>query len=74
MSPRLIEPDKTSSFSAISFASLSPVRADTSKIVFPFITFPSTGIFSPCFIINISPIFISSTLIFSKPFLTFLFA
>ena len=63
----LIEPDKTLLFSFTSTNSLSPVNADSSNFVCPFIIMPSTGILSPFFTIKISSIFISSMSTFETP-------
>jgi len=60
-SPVFMLPDNTFSPSFIFTNSDSPVRDFKSSRVLPFVTIPSNGIFSPPFIINISPIFISFT-------------
>ena len=56
----LIDPLKISSPGVTSLGSDSPVKALVSKEVFPSITIPSNGTFSPGLIIIISPILTSS--------------
>ena len=53
-------PDRTLLFSATSIRLLSPVNAELFIWAFPFITIPSSGIFSPVFTSITSPIFTSS--------------
>ena len=68
-------PLKTSLFTATSAGTDSPVRAAVFKSLSPFTTIPSTGTFSPDFIIMISPTFYFFGEIFTtSPFLSLIFA
>ena len=61
ISPILMLPDKTLSDTLTLTSLLSPVKAEVSRLLLPFIITPSTGIFSPFLTTKISLIFTSST-------------